>query len=149
MNFAKFVDAVTKESTRFDAILRIHSMELDTLAKQFRVRHTGVYKWFQTYMRSSPVDNSLIFQEFEQAVRNLCSQQIMPQTIQDIFTNLDEDKDNKVAITDIESLFKEHNRRANPQISTAQVCCGILRAFNGDVQFIDNELQSLTMQNGG
>ena len=53
-------------------------MELDTLAKQFRVRHTGVYKWFQTYMRSSPVDNSLIFQEFEQAVRNLCSQQIMP-----------------------------------------------------------------------
>ena len=78
MNFAKFVDAVTKESTRFDAILRIHSMELDTLAKQFRVRHTGVYKWFQTYMRTSPVDNSLIFQEFEQAVRNLCSQQIMP-----------------------------------------------------------------------
>ena len=119
------------------------------MAKQFKLRHTGVYKWFQTYMRASPIDNSLVFGEFDQAVRAVGGAQIVPVTIQDIFTKLDSDSDTKVAITDIESLFKEFNRRSHPTISSAQVCSGVLKAFNGDVQFIDGELQSITNQNGG
>ena len=66
---------------------------------------------------------------------------------QEIFNTLDKDRRGKVAITEIEGLFKEHMRRSHPQIQPRDVCASIIRAFNGDVAFIERELQAIANVN--
>ena len=50
----------------------------------------------------------------------------------------------KVAITEIEGLFKEHSRKSHPNIKPDDVCANILKAFNADVGFIDSELRKIS-----
>ena len=49
----------------------------------------------------------------------------------------------KVAITEIEGLFKEHARKQHPNIKPDDVCANILKAFNCDVAYIDSELRRI------
>ena len=62
-------------------------------------------------------ENSLVFGEFDVAIRSLNCSQITPVAIQSIFKKLDRDENQKVSITEIESLFKELTRKSNSSIS--------------------------------
>ena len=52
-----------------------------------------------------------------------------------------------LSITAIEGLFKEHARKQNPNLKPDTVCAEILRAFNCDISFIENQLRSMSMNN--
>ena len=43
-------------------------------------------------------------------------------------------------ITEIEGLFKEHIRRNNTHIQPKEIVAAVIRAFNGDIAFIEREL---------
>lgn len=83
------------------------------------------------------MENALEFDEFQQAIKALNCYQVTDAAIQDFFTQLDRQRRHRIAITEIEGLFKEHQRRSHPNIRPDDVCAGILRAFNGDAAFIE------------
>ena len=60
---------------------------------------------------------------------------------------MDRDRRHRVPITEIEGLFKEHNRRNQPNIRPDDVCASILKAFNGDAVFIEQQLRQMSQQN--
>ena len=70
-------------------------------------------------------------------------------TVQDIFTQLDRDRTNKVPVTEVEGLFKEHSRRSHPNVVPSGVAANILKAFNGDIAFIERELSAIKSTNLG
>ena len=45
-----------------------------------------------------------------------------------------------ISITDIEGLFKEHSRRSHSNIRPDEVCTRVIKAFNGDLNFIETQL---------
>ena len=61
---------------------------------------------------------------------------------------LDRENKKKVAITEIEILFKEHGRKSHPTIRPKKVAEQILRAFNGDLAFIEMEMKAVMHVNG-
>ena len=88
--------------------MRRFDSELRDLHQSLRSRHTGIYKWFQTYMKKAIQENSLEFDEFSMAVKALNCYQVTDVAIQEFFTQLDRLRRHRVSISDIEGLFKEH-----------------------------------------
>lgn len=41
---------ISQEQRKFEGILQQFDIELRELQKQLKLRHTGVYMWFKTYM---------------------------------------------------------------------------------------------------
>lgn len=72
----------------------------------------------------------------------------MAVNIEEIFMGLDRDNNKKVAITEIELLFKEHGRKSHPNIRPKRVAEQILRAFNGELDFIEKEIKAVMHVNG-
>jgi len=128
-------------------IVARYAQELTLILQSLRQRHTGVYKWFQPYMRVAVNENCITAEEFGQACQVLNIYQVTASTISEIFKQMDRDNTNKIALTEVESLFKEHSRKAHPNIRPTDVASNIIRAFNGDVNYIENSLRSVMSMN--
>ena len=99
-------------------------------------------------MRQAVKDNSLTQEEFAMAINNLSlGHQVQPQQVYDIFNRLDRENASIVSISEIECLFKELNRRVNPNLTPEIIAQKIVSAFNGDVNYIDSELRVIMQQN--
>ena len=79
IDFMKFSTLVGQEQKKYELIVIQFDMQLTTLQQAFRQRHTGVYKWFQTYMKKSIGENSIELDEFVMAIRNLQCYQVTDQ----------------------------------------------------------------------
>ena len=54
--------------------------------------------------------------EFSHAIRSFNVHQVTDEVAREIFSTLDKDRTGRIAVTEIEALFKEHVRRAHPHI---------------------------------
>ena len=53
-----------------------------------------------------------------------------------------------MALTEVECLFKEHQRKSHPHIRPRNVAEKILAAFNGDLNYISSGLKAVMEVNG-
>lgn len=81
------------------------------------------------------VDNTLAYEEFAKAVRDL-NNTVTERATTDIFNGLDRHNQRKVSLGEIEGLFKNFQRINNPMINLDDVIYNVLSAFNGDHRFI-------------
>ena len=147
VDFGKFSAVVQSEQLKFTQLLQHFDVELRLLQDSLRSRHTGTYKWFQTHARTFQQENCLSYDEFMQAIKSLNCPQVVDNRTQMIFQLLDRQGQQKVPITEIEGLFKEHIRRNNTHIQPKEIVAAVIRAFNGDIAFIERELQALAQRN--
>ena len=105
-----------------------------SLTNSLRKYHSGVHKWFQKYVKNhNAADNTLDYDDFSKAVRDLNCNTVTESAVGEIFNALDRNMTRKVAIAEIENLFKSHARMSNPHIKVDDVLSNVISAFNGDV----------------
>ena len=61
-------------------------------------------------------ENCLTMDEFSHAIRSFNVHQVTDEVAREIFSTLDKDRTGRIAVTEIEGLFKEHVRRTHPHI---------------------------------
>lgn len=64
VDFMTFATKISQETHKFDQLIRNYDLEIKELGKQFRERHTGIFKYFQPYAKMAPHESCLHFQEF-------------------------------------------------------------------------------------
>lgn len=143
VDYRRFCTLVNQEKAKYDEILLKYDSDLVALSRGLQSYHSGVHKWFIKYVNTNKNGMCLEQEEFSKALRDLNCNSVTEQSVYQIFYLLDRKSTRLVRIADIEGLFKTHQRKSNPFVSPDDVIEKILRAFNVDFQFIQNELKTL------
>jgi len=147
VDYHKFCETVRVEQHKYVPIVNRFRMELDCVKRAIQTHKSGVYKWFRQFMDTHNSENDLSMTEFERAIRAADSHMVSAASINELFSQLNFSGRGRVAISDVEAMFKQLERSKRPNFSIHDTEEKIVRAFNGDINFVEAELERITRVN--